>query len=169
MASLGAHRVIDHTAEDVASVLAAEYPCGVDIVYEGVGGGMLATAMNALAEGGRLLLIGYISGYPHNGAAALGGAELRAARANALAERLFWRGGTLEIGGGRRAIGGVWPDRAAVLAAKRALFDDLQAGRIRALIDDGATFDGVESIPDAIDHMLSRNTVGKVVVRLSEP
>ena len=62
--SLGAHRVIDHTAEDVAAVLAAEYPRGVDVVYEGVGSQMLVTAMNALAEGGRLLIIGYISGYP---------------------------------------------------------------------------------------------------------
>jgi NADPH-dependent curcumin reductase CurA len=62
--SLGAHRVIDHTAEDVAAVLAAEYPRGIDVVYEGVGGAMLCTAMNALAEGGRCLVIGYISGYP---------------------------------------------------------------------------------------------------------
>jgi NADPH-dependent curcumin reductase CurA len=56
--------VIDHTREDVAAVLAAEYPRGVDVAYEGVGGDMLCTAMNALAEGGRLLVIGYISGYP---------------------------------------------------------------------------------------------------------
>ncbi len=62
--SLGAHRVIDHNVEDVAGVLAAEYPNGVDVVYEGVGGRMLVTAMNALAERGRLLIIGYISGYP---------------------------------------------------------------------------------------------------------
>jgi len=68
--SLGAHRVIDHTAEDVAAVLAAEYPRGVDIVYEGVGGSMLVTAMNALAENGRLLIIGYISGYPVRGSTA---------------------------------------------------------------------------------------------------
>ncbi len=91
-----------------------------------------------------------------------------ATRANALAERLFWRGGTLEIGGGRRVIGGVWPERAAILAAKRALFDDEQAGRIRAVIDDTAAFSGVESVPDAVTHMLSRNTLGKVVVRIGD-
>jgi hypothetical protein len=72
------------------------------------------------------------------------------------------------VGGGRRLIGGVWPDRAAVLAAKRQLFDEEQRGTVRAVIDDAATFVGVEAIPDAIDHMLSRNTVGKVVVRLSD-
>ena len=170
--SLGAHRVIDHTAEDVADVLAEEYPRGVDVVYEGVGGAMLVTAMNALAEGGRLLIIGYISGYPHNAGAGAGagdeGAGVAAARANALAERLFWRGGTLEIGGGRRVIGGVWPDRAAILAAKRALFEAQQAGSIRAVIDDTAQFVGLDSVPAAVEHMLSRNSVGKVVVRVTD-
>jgi NADPH:quinone reductase-like Zn-dependent oxidoreductase len=101
----------------------------------------------------------------HNAADA-GNGDAAAARANALAERLFWRGGTLEIGGGRRVIGGVWPDRASILAAKRALFDAVQAGTMRAVVDDTASFQGIESIPDAVDHMLSRNTVGKVVVRM---
>ena len=87
-------------------------------------------------------------------------------RANALAERLFWSGGTLEIGGGRKAIGGVWPDRASILAAKRELFDAVQAGTMRAVIDDTASFEGVDSVADAVDHMLSRNTVGKVCVRI---
>ena len=102
----------------------------------------------------------------HNDAAAADGGDAAAARANALAERLFWRGGTLEIGGGRRVIGGVWPDRAAILAAKRGLFDAVQAGTMRAVVDDTASFTGVDSVADAVDHMLSRNTVGKVVVRM---
>ena len=91
-----------------------------------------------------------------------------AARANALAEQLFWRGGTLEIEGGRRVIGGVWPGRNEILAAKRALFDAQQAGTIRAVIDDTRRFQGVASVPDAVEHMLSRNTVGKVVVQISD-
>jgi hypothetical protein len=109
----------------------------------------------------------------HNEGAA-GGADAaepvsaRAAAANALAADLFWRGGTLEIGGGRRCIGGVWPERAAILAAKRDLFDAEQAGSIRAVIDDTRTFTGVEAVPDAVEHMLSRNTLGKVVVRITE-
>ena len=87
-------------------------------------------------------------------------------RANALAERLFWSGGTLEIGGRRKVLGGVWPDRASILAAKRELFDAVQAGTMRAVIDDTASFEGVDAVADAVDHMLSRNTVGKVCVRI---
>jgi NADPH-dependent curcumin reductase CurA len=43
-------------------VLAAEYPQGVDIVYEGVGGAVRAAIMPHLAPGARLLQVGYISG-----------------------------------------------------------------------------------------------------------
>jgi hypothetical protein len=104
----------------------------------------------------------------HNDAAAAAAQSPAAARANALAERLVWQGGTLEIGGGRRVIGGVWPARHEILAAKRALFDAQQAGAIRAVIDDMQRFQGVASVPDAVTHMLSRNTVGKVVVQISD-
>jgi NADPH-dependent curcumin reductase CurA len=34
-------------------------------------------------------------------------------------------------------------------------------------VDDSRVFEGLESIPDAIEHMLSGTTVGKVVVRLA--
>lgn len=36
---------------------------GVDIVYESVGGTMFDTCVNALAKHGRLVVIGWISGY----------------------------------------------------------------------------------------------------------
>ena len=32
---LGCDRIIDHTVEDVGSVLKHEYPAGMDLVYEG--------------------------------------------------------------------------------------------------------------------------------------
>lgn len=48
--------------QDLAAVLAAEYPQGLDIVYEGVGGSVRAAIMPHLAPGGRLLQVGYISG-----------------------------------------------------------------------------------------------------------
>lgn len=44
-------------------VLRSEYPKGVDVVYESVGGDMFATSVNALAPGGRLVIIGMMSSY----------------------------------------------------------------------------------------------------------
>ena len=43
------------------SVLKAEFPRGVDVVYESVGGDMFDTAVGALAKRGRLLVIGMMS------------------------------------------------------------------------------------------------------------
>jgi hypothetical protein len=47
--------------ESVKEVLKREYPKGVDLVYESVGGDMFETCLNALAVGGRLVVIGMMS------------------------------------------------------------------------------------------------------------
>jgi hypothetical protein len=44
-------------------VLKAEYPKGVDVVYESVGGEMFQNAVNSLAPKGRLVIIGMMSQY----------------------------------------------------------------------------------------------------------
>lgn len=44
-------------------VLRKEYRKGVDVVYESVGGGMFKVAVDALAQRGRLLVIGMMSQY----------------------------------------------------------------------------------------------------------
>ena len=44
---------------------------------------------------------------------------------------------------------------------------DLHAsGELVALVDEKRTFEGLESVPDAIEYMLSGEAIGKVVVRL---
>lgn len=58
---------ITHVTQDVGAVLREEYPQGIDLVYEGVGGTLFATAMANLQPRGRVLVLGYISQYPHNG------------------------------------------------------------------------------------------------------
>lgn len=47
--------------ESVGEVLKREYPSGVDLVYESVGGEMFETCLNALAVGGRIVVIGMMS------------------------------------------------------------------------------------------------------------
>ncbi|KAI7978945.1 Prostaglandin reductase-3 [Camellia lanceoleosa] len=58
---LGVDRVIDYRAEDIKTVLKEEFPKGVDIVYESVGGEMFDLCLNALAVHGRMVVIGMIS------------------------------------------------------------------------------------------------------------
>ncbi|RXH88078.1 hypothetical protein DVH24_042149 [Malus domestica] len=55
---LGVDRVIDYKAEDIKTV---EFPKGVDIIYESVGGDMFDLCLNALVVYGRLVVIGMTS------------------------------------------------------------------------------------------------------------
>jgi len=54
--------VIDHTRESVRAVLRAEFPKGVDVAYESVGGEMFDAALASLAPRGRLVVIGFAAG-----------------------------------------------------------------------------------------------------------
>ena len=60
---LGCDRPINYKTEDFKSVLKSEYPKGVDVVYESVGGEVFNTSVKNLAIGGRLILIGFITSY----------------------------------------------------------------------------------------------------------
>ncbi|CAK7329863.1 unnamed protein product [Dovyalis caffra] len=60
---LGVDRVIDYKAEDMKTVLRKEFPKGIDIIYESVGGDMFDLCLNALTVHGRLIVIGMISQY----------------------------------------------------------------------------------------------------------
>lgn len=71
---LGCDRPVNYKKEDLFSVLRKEYPSGVDVVYEGVGGKMFDIALNNLAVKGRLVVIGFISGYQDSSGWTGGGA-----------------------------------------------------------------------------------------------
>ncbi|RLN46137.1 hypothetical protein BBJ29_001925 [Phytophthora kernoviae] len=58
---LGCDRVINYNKENVSEVLKAEYPNGVDIVFESVGGEMFRAAVDNIAVHGRIIKIGFIS------------------------------------------------------------------------------------------------------------
>ncbi|KAI9306831.1 hypothetical protein BJ944DRAFT_286689 [Cunninghamella echinulata] len=60
---LGCDRVINYKKEDFKKVLKDEYPKGVDIVYESVGGEFFDICLNSLATRGRLIVIGMVSTY----------------------------------------------------------------------------------------------------------
>lgn len=56
-------------------------------------------------------------------------------------------------------------DPQQIKAAKEWLFDQFYAGAIHAWIDP-KKYKGLEAVVDATDHMLSGNSVGKVVIEL---
>uniref|UniRef100_A0A8C6WHI1 15-oxoprostaglandin 13-reductase n=1 Tax=Neogobius melanostomus TaxID=47308 RepID=A0A8C6WHI1_9GOBI len=61
--SIGCDRPINYKEENLGETLRKEYPKGIDVVYESIGGSILDVAVNCLAQKGRLIVIGFISGY----------------------------------------------------------------------------------------------------------
>ncbi len=90
--------------QDVGEVLRREYPEGIDVAYEGVGGPLRDAVLDNLSEHGRMLVVGYISEYPH---VKPDDGEAQGSRGLPPARELFWQRQTVMIGG-RTIYGDVW-------------------------------------------------------------
>ncbi|KAG2434043.1 hypothetical protein HXX76_007771 [Chlamydomonas incerta] len=146
---LGADRVIDYKGESVKEVLKAEYPRGVDVVWESVGGEMFDTAVNALATRGRIIIIGMMSSY---------GSGWAPGTYPGLAEKLLWKSAAA-VGFFLLRYAPLFREHLARLTALWA------AGRLRVALDP-RRFVGVESVFEAVDWLQAGGSVGKVVVQL---
>jgi len=160
LGSLGCDHVINYKEDDVAAELQRLAPDGLDAVLEGVGGNMLQIALDHLAPKGRLLQIGYISEYPHNPEA-----KAESSKNELDASDLFWNSKTVQRGE-QTIYGNAWPkDYGAVASCKDRVLGLFQERKLKSLVDD-KEFVGLESVTEAIQHMLSSKTIGKVVVRI---
>jgi len=156
--SIGCDRPINYAAEDLARTLRAEYPRGVDVVYESVGGAVLEAAVNSLAQKGRLIVIGFISGYrTASGFPAFRGATLPAKLLQKSASvRGFFLPHFLD-------------DYKEALASMMQM---LARGQLVCQVDrgdlaPGGRFVGLDSVYRAVDYMYAGKNLGKVVVEVS--
>jgi len=159
--SLGCDHVINYKRQDVETELKRLAPNGLDAVFEGVGGSMLQTALDNLAPEGRLLQVGYISEYPHNPES-----ETESAKNELNAAELFWKSQTIKRGK-QTIYGNAWPKDGSAFGCKDRVLSLHADGKIRSIVDDTNEFIGLDSVTSAIDHMLSGQTVGKVVVKIN--
>jgi len=180
--SLGADRVVNYKKEDLDAVLTNECRNGLNVVYESVGGRMFDLGVKHLATRGRLGVIGNITGYRSGAsfgeapasdandhlaaaddarAAAAGEGEARTGfrPGSPIGSSLLWRSASVR--------GFFLPHFAKHIGPH---FSALQAmvdgGALHSEIDP-AVFNGVGSAAAAVEHLLSGNSTGKVVVRLS--
>lgn len=151
--SLGCDRVINYNEESVDEVLTAEYPNGVDLVFESVGGGMFKTAVKHLAVRGRIIAFGYIAEYKDNGA----GNDYTVHDLNVTLLRKSGSVRWFHLNNHVASMG-------AHLARLMALVDE---GKLHVAVDP-TKFVGLEAVPDAFDFMFSSKNTGKVVVQLVE-
>ncbi|KAJ9561030.1 hypothetical protein OSB04_006190 [Centaurea solstitialis] len=146
---LGVDRVIDYKEETIKNVLKKEFPKGVDIVYESVGGEMFDVCFNALAVYGRLVVIGMISQYQ-------GEHGWKPRNYTGLCEKILAKSQT---------VAGFFLTQYAHLWQQHLdnLVHLFSVGKLKVAIDP-KSFVGVQSVADAVEYLHSGKSVGKVVV-----
>jgi len=158
--SLGCDHIINYKTQNVKEELNRIAPDGLDAVLEGVGGSMLKVALECLAPEGKLLQIGYISEYPHSD-----DDNTENANADLNVADLFWKRQTITRGK-QTIIGNAWPkDMSALAGCEKRILDLYAEGKLQSIVDE-SKFVGLESVNDAINHMLSGKTYGKVVAKI---
>ncbi|MEL6703840.1 MAG: zinc-binding dehydrogenase [Bacteroidota bacterium] len=147
--TLGCDRPINYKTENLKAVLKKEAPKGLDVVYESVGGRMFDTALRALAVHGRLISIGFIGEYVD------GPERVTDVR---VYHRLLAKSASVR--------GFFLPHFARLFRPHtERLFGLVQASDLQVAIDP-VRFDGLDAVPDAVEHLHSGQSQGKVVVWL---
>jgi NADPH-dependent curcumin reductase CurA len=147
--ALGCDRVIDYRAEDLGAVLASEYPRGIDIAYDTVGGTVFDTFLEHLAQRGRLIVSGHTSDFDQ---------AVESVNAPRVYRKLYWKSASI-----RAFQNQAFPEYQA--EATQTVLDLYYAGKLRPLVDT-TPFVGLESVADAVEHMLAARNSGKVVIKL---
>ncbi|XP_061108879.1 prostaglandin reductase 3-like isoform X1 [Conger conger] len=155
--SLGCDRPVNYKSEDLREVLRRECPGGLDVVYESVGGGVFDAVVDSLAQKGRLIVIGFISGYQT-------ASGLLPVKAGALPVKLLQRSASVR--------GFFLPHFLSDYGEAMAdMLRMCKGGELVCEVDLGemtpeGRFVGLESVFRAVDHMYAGKNLGKVVVEL---
>lgn len=151
VAALGADRVIDYRAEDVGTVLAAEYRNRINLAVDTVSGGIFDAFLTNLANHGRLVV---------GGAAADLEGRPEVVTAPRIAHAIYYKGASV-----RGFMNGLltqhWPQ------ARERLFALHAQGRLQVHFDH-MPFNGLEGVFGAVEHLLSGGSMGKVIVNLAK-
>lgn len=159
--SIGCDRAINYKEEDMTEVLKNEYPKGIDLVFEGVGGSMFDACLNNIAIGGRIIVIGAVSGYTDGSAWTTKTADDASTKKDQtpLSFKLLQKSASLR---------GFFLNHfiADIPSHVTKLMSLIQSKKLNAGVDP-TTFTGLEGVPEALDHMYKRLNVGKLVVQMT--
>lgn len=135
-----------------------QFKAGFDVIFESVGGEMFDTVSRHVAVGGTIVVIGMMSAYKDAGGDA-GGWPMSSHAG--LTERLLWRGAA--------AKGFFLLQHAPHYRRHLAALQDAHArGELRCAVDP-AEFEGLGAVADAVAHLQTGRSAGKVAVRLAAP
>ncbi len=153
---LGCDRPVNYKKESLKDVLKSEYPSGIDVVYESVGGEMFNTAVKNLAVRGRVIIIGYISNYKESSLSARPNIPLYPILLSKSASvRGFFLSNYLsDTRSHFKRLSGLYA------TGKLSLTVDLGRGYPKG------PFNGVEGVANAVDYLYTGKSCGKVVVEI---
>lgn len=147
--SYNCDRIIIREKEDLADVMHAEYPQGFDLVLESFGGKYFNLGLDNLAPRGQLISAGALVEHTH---------EEGLIHTIDIYNKLIWKSATIH---GFNLI-----DYANHIRHHTMLISDLvRTGKIKTLVDP-IEFKGINSVIDAVAHMMSWKTRGKVVIEM---
>lgn len=145
---LGCDRIINYRTENLDGVLKSEYPKGINLVFDCVGKQVFDTCVENLAIRGRLVVIGFISEY---------GKSVEELTQPRIYHQLFWKAASI-----RAFLMPLYQEYA--IEARNRLLNLFYSGTLKVAVDP-TQFNGIESIPRAVQYLLDGQNCGKVVVR----
>ncbi|MEH2336148.1 zinc-binding dehydrogenase [Nostoc sp.] len=145
---LGCDRIINYRTENLNQILKQEYPNGINLIFESVGKAVFDTCVENLAVRGRLVLVGFISEYANH---------VEKITQPRIYHQLFWKAAS--------ARGFLMPHyKEYIPEARDRLLNLFYTDKLKIAVDP-TQFQGIESIPDAVEYLLSGHNCGKVVMR----
>ncbi|GBM98121.1 Prostaglandin reductase 3 [Araneus ventricosus] len=155
---LGCDKVINYKKEDIAEVLAKEYPKGVNVVWETIGGQVFDDCLKHLSIRGRLVVVGGITGYKTEEKEGFVKRDL-----SSLPIQLMLKSAAV--------VGFYVLDYNECFASYfKFMSESIESGKLKILTDNGekstgSEFFGMEGIIRGVEHLHSGKSSGKVIAR----
>jgi NADPH-dependent curcumin reductase CurA len=145
---LGCDRIINYRIENLQDVLKQEYPKGINLIFECVGKQVFDTCVDNLAIRGRLVTIGHISEYAK---------KIEQVTQPRIYHQLMWKAASVR--------GFLMPHYQEYMAqARDRLLNLFYTDKLKVTVDP-THFHGLESIPTAVEYLLTGQNCGKLVVK----
>jgi NADPH-dependent curcumin reductase CurA len=148
--ALGCQRVINYKEESLDKVLSAEYPDGINLAFDTVGGEVFDTLLKHLAPRGRLVVSGFSSD----------ARTLAPVTRPRIYADLYWKAASV-----RAFMNPLF--KAYHADARERLLARYLAGDLDIWVDPDR-FCGIDQVPAAVNSLIAGENMGKVVVKIHE-